>query len=101
MKFRKGQSIKFFFQYSRVLLRYYNFFYKYKISLLRKPTLRSFVVLLECKLEILIYRLGLAVNNIVAKNLIINGFILVNDFKIIFTCFFVKLGSIVRLNYFV
>lgn len=63
-----------------------------------KPTLRSFVVLLECKLEILIYRLGLAISNIVARNLITSGFILVDDFKIIFTSFFVKLGSIIRLN---
>lgn len=98
LKFRKGQSIKLFFHFSQVLLRYYNFFYKYKISLLMKPTLRSFVVLLECKLEILIYRLGLAISNIVARNLITSGFILVDDFKIIFTSFFVKLGSIIRLN---
>lgn len=97
-KFRKGQSIKLFFQFSNILCRYYNFFYKYKINLLWKPSLRSFVVLLECKLEILIYRLGLAINNIVARNLIINGFILVDDFKIIFTSFFVKLGSTIRLN---
>lgn len=98
LKFRKGQSIKSFFQFSHVLFRYYNFFYKYKISLLWKPTLRSFVVLLECKLEILIYRLGLATNNIIARGLITSGFILVDDFKIIFTSFFVKLGSLIRLN---
>ena len=96
--FRKGQPIKQFFRYNNILIRYYTFFYSYKIQLLKKNVYRSFISLFESKLDILLYRLGFTKNNLQAKILIKKKQILVNDKKIKFNSFFVSVGSLIRIS---
>jgi ribosomal protein S4 len=96
LRFENEQRSNYFYKNNLTLLRYFNFFYGYKFDLLKNKTFRTFVSLLECKLDVLFYRVGFTHNILVAKDYIRNGNALVNDIKINFLSFFVKPGSIVR-----
>jgi ribosomal protein S4 len=96
LRFENDQRFKFFYKNNLALVRYFSFFYNYKFALLKKKTFRSFVSLLECKLDVLFFRAGFTPDILVAKFYIKQNKVLVDDTQINFLSFFVKPSSTIR-----
>lgn len=94
MQLREKQKVK---RTYGMLERQFRKFFK-EAERMRGVTGESMLILLERRLDNVIYRAGFAVSRRQARQLVLHGHFLVNDRKVSIPSFLIKSGDVIRIN---